>query len=170
MIKVSHLKPSGNYMYHNLQHYESLQFAKQSICVFIIVWKSIQIIRLNSTDWLVCIRSTRKMFSEVSCVIQKHVCPHIKYIYIYIYIHTHIYLTKTKRARHWTDTFCLWRRCLVRQDENIVAEHQDSQTVSCRVTLTQRSFQRVNWWLKLNLLWPSQVHQFSVNYEVLMVH
>jgi len=45
-------------------------------------------------------------------------------------------LTKTKTARHWTDTFCLWRRCLVCQNENIGAEHQDSQTVSCRVTLT----------------------------------
>ena len=86
MIKVSHLKPSGNYMYHKLQHYESLHFATQSICVFIVVWTSVQIILLNSIDWLVCIRS--KMFSEVSCVIQKHVCPLIKYIYIY--------LTKTK--------------------------------------------------------------------------
>jgi len=38
-----------------------------------------------------------------------------------------------QRPRHWTDTFCLWRWCLVLQDENIGAEHQDSQTVSCRV-------------------------------------
>jgi len=32
MIKVSHLKPSGNYMYNKLQHYESLHFATQNIC------------------------------------------------------------------------------------------------------------------------------------------
>ena len=165
MMKVSHLKPSGNYMYHNLQHYESLHFATQSICVFIIVWKSIHIIPLNSTDWLVCIRSTHKMFSEVSCVIQKHVCPHIKYIYINIYTwqRPREQDTGQTHSAYEDDAWCARTRTL------------GLNTKTARLSVAEwlwlrRSFQRVNWWLKLNLLWPSQVHQSSENYKVLMVH